>query len=180
MDRTYFRVVTALLVAVAGVGVGLTPVAAQSDGGDQPAWADELFSDLQGMQERYNENVSDAEMGFAQRQVYNQLTGNVVNVYFVGTDVVFSFRMQGDGTITDLRQSRRDDADLKMEMTRNTAERLVAAPNPVPPFVAAVQNGEVVRQNGERTVRGIVINGESGNPVKQATWTVINTLNGLL
>jgi len=52
----------------------------------------------------------------------------------------------------------------------------VAQDNPVPPFVEAVQNG---RRTGG-TVRGIVINGEDGKPVKQATWTVINTVKGLL
>jgi hypothetical protein len=166
------RTVVALLV-VLSVAVGGAPVAAQSS--EQPAWADDLFADLQDMQPRFNENLGDADMNFAQRQVYNQIKGNVINVYFVNTDVVFSFRMRSDGTITDLRQSRRDDADLKMLMTRDTAEDLVDRDNPVPPFVDAVQNG----QRTDGTVRGIVINGEDGNPVKQATWTVVNTVKGL-
>jgi hypothetical protein len=167
------RVAVVLLVTLSFAAMGL-PAAAQS--GDQPAWADELFSDLQEMQQRYNQNVGDTEMNFAQRQVYNQIKGNVVNVYFVNTDVVFSFYMRPDGTIGDLRQSSRDDASLKMEMTRGTAENLAAQDNPVPPFVEAVQNGR--RTDG--TVRGIVINGEDGKPVKQVTWTVINTVKGLL
>jgi hypothetical protein len=171
------RAAVAFLVALAAVA-GATPAAAQS--ADQPAWADDLFADLQDMQPRYNANVTDAEMNFAQRQVYNQLAGNAVNVYFVGTDVVFSFYMRPDGTLTDLRQSRRDDAGLKMQMTRDTAEDLVDRPNPVPTFVDAVQNGAVVRRDGERTVRGVVINGEDGKLVKQATWTVINAVKGFL
>lgn len=167
------RVAVALLVVLSFAAVG-TPVAAQS--GDQPAWADQLFADLQDMQQRYNQNVGDTEMNFAQRQVYNQLKGNVINVYFVNTDVVFSFYMRPDGTIGDFRQSRRDDASLKMLMTRDTAENLAAQDNPVPPFVDAVQNG---RRTGG-TVEGIVINGEDGKPVKQVTWTVINAVKGLL
>jgi len=170
------RTVAALLVTLALVA-GPTPVTAQSS--EQPAWADDLFADLQDMQPRFNANVTDAEMTFAERQVFNQLAGNTVNVYFVNTDVVFSFRMRPDGTITDLRQSRRDDAGLKMQMTRDTAEDLVALPDPVPQFVDAVRNGTVVRRDGQRTVRGIVINGEDGKLVKQATWTVINTVKGL-
>jgi hypothetical protein len=167
------RTAVALLV-IFSVAAGGVPVAAQSS--DQPAWADDLFADLQEMQQRYNQNVGDTEMTFAQQQVYNQIKGNVVNVYFVNTDVVFSFYMRPDGTIGDLRQSPRDDASLKMEMTRDTAENLAAQDNPVPPFVEAVQNG---RRTGG-TVRGIVINGEDGKPVKQVTWTVINTVKGLL
>jgi hypothetical protein len=171
------RIATALLVTVALAG-GPLPAAAQSS--DQPQWADDLFADLQDMQPRFNANVTETDMNFAERQVFNQLAGNTVNVYFVGTDVVFSFRMRPDGTITDLRQSRRDDAGLKMQMTRDTAETLVAQSDPVPQFVDAVRNGETVTRDGERTVRGIVINGEDGKPVKQATWTVINTVKGLL
>ena len=165
------RVTLVLLVTLSVAAAGV-PAAAQSD---QPAWADELFTDLQDMQPRFNSNVGDVEMNFAERQVYNQLTGNVVNVYFVNTDVAFSFYMRPDGTITDLRQSRRDDASLKMLMTRETAENLVALDNPVPQFVDHVQNG---RRTGG-TVEGIVVNGEDGKLVKQATWTVINTVKGL-
>jgi len=166
------RLTVAFLVTLSFAAAGM-PVAAQS--GAQPAWADELFADLQDMQPRFNGNIGDAEMNFAERQVYNQITGNVVNVYFVNTDVVFSFYMRPDGTITDLQQSRRDDASLKMLMTRETGENLVDLDNPVPQFVEHVQNG---RRTGN-TVRGIVINGEDGKPIKQATWTVINTVKGL-
>lgn len=175
MSSITARVAVALLVALSFT-VGATPVTAQSD---QPAWADALFADLQDMQPRFNDNVGDADMNFAERQVYNQIKGNVINVYFVNTDVVFSFRMQSDGTITDLQQSKRDDATLKMRMTRATAENLVAQDNPVPPFVEAVQNGKVVDQGSGTTVQGIVINGEDGKPIKQATWVVINTVKGL-
>jgi hypothetical protein len=166
------RLAVAVLVTLSLAAAGATPVAAQND---QPAWADELFADLQDMQPRFNANITDAEMNFAERQVYNQITGNVVNVYFVDTGVVFSFYMRPDGTITDLRQSRRDDASLKMLMTRGTAETLVDLDNPVPQFVEHVQDG---RRTGG-TVEGIVINGEDGKLIKQATWTVINTVKGL-
>jgi hypothetical protein len=165
------RVAVAVLVTLS-LAVGATPVAAQTD---QPAWADGLFTDLQEMQPRFNANVTDAEMNFAERQVYNRIKGNVVNVYFVGTDVVFSFYMRPDGTITDLRQSPRDDAGLKMLLTRETAETLVDLDNPVPRFVEHVRDGR--RTDG--TVEGIVINGEDGKLFKQATWVVINAMKGL-
>ncbi|MFD1633474.1 hypothetical protein ACOZ4L_09780 [Haloplanus ruber] len=175
--HTVTRIVAALLVTLALVAAP-APVAAQSS--DQPTWADDLFTDLEEMQPRFNANVTEADMNFAERQVFNQLAGNVVNVHFVGTDVVFSFRMRPNGRITDLRQSARDGADLRMSMTRGTAEDLVARQNPVPPFVDAVRNGRTVQRDGEQTVRGVVINGADGKPVKQVTWTIINTVKGLL
>lgn len=175
MTSILSRMAIALLVTLS-LAVGAAPVTAQSE---QPAWADDLFTDLQDMQPRYNANVTEVDMNFGERQVFNQLTGNVVNVHFVGTDVVFSFYMRPDGTLTDFRQSGRDNADLKMEMTRDTAEELVAADNPVPQFVNAVNDGRVVQKNDPRIVRGIVINGADGKPVKQATWGIINVVKGL-
>lgn len=170
-------VVAVLLVASAGGAV------AQSGGGDgNPAWADALFSDMQGMAGTYNENVGEAQgdMSMPTRQVYDQLKGKRVNAYFVGTDVVFSFRMTRAGHITDLRPRPRDDAQLAMYMTRDTAESLAAAEEPVGPFVSAVQTGRFVGSGDDRTVRGVVIKGEKGRTVEQAKWTVINTAKGLL
>ncbi|MFD1570876.1 hypothetical protein [Halorubrum laminariae] len=175
MASTIVRIGVALLVAVALVGGGAS-VAAQSDGqsADQPAWADDLFDDMEGMQSQYNNFIGEAEMSTAERQVFNRIKGNTINVYIVETDVVFSFRMASDGTITELEQSRNDDADLKMLMTRETAESLATSENPVPGFVQSVRNGE--RTNG--TVEGIVITGEDGKVVKQVTWGVINAVKG--
>ena len=172
MVSILIRLGVAVLVASALV-VGASPVAAQS--GDQPAWADDLFEDLEEMEPKYNDNIGDAEMSFAEQRVYNQIKGNVVNVYFVNTDVVFSFRMRSDGTLTDLRQSPRDDATLKLLMTRETAEDLVARDNPVPAFVENVRTGE---RTGD-SVEGIVITGEDGEFVKRVTWGVINVFKGI-
>ena len=173
MASILVRLGVALLVTSALV-VGASPVAAQS--GDQPAWADDLFEDLEGMQSQFNDNIGDTEMSFAEQRVYNQIKGNVVNVYFAGTDVVFSFRMRSDGTITELRQSPRDDASLKMLMTRETAEELAARDSPVPGFVENVRTGE---RTGD-SVEGIVITGEDGELVKRVTWGIINVFKGFV
>ena len=170
-------VIAVLMVTSAGVAT------AQGGGGiGTPAWADALFSDMQGMAETYNENVDEAQgnMSVPTRQVYNQLKGKRVNAYFVGTDVVFSFRMTRAGHITDLRSTPRDDAQLAMYMTRDTAESLAAADEPVGAFVSAVRTGRFVGGGDDRTVRGVVINGEKGRTVENAKWTVINTAKGLL
>lgn len=175
MASTIVRVSVALLVAVALIG-GAASVAAQSSGqsADQPAWADNLFSDMESMQSQYNNFIGETDMSFAEQQVYNRIKGNTVNVYVVETDVVFSFRMASDGTITELEQSQNTDADLKMLMTRETAESLTQSENPVPGFVQNVRNGK--RTDG--TVEGIVIAGEDGKITKQVTWGVVNAVKG--
>ncbi len=169
-----------LVLAVVVVAAGVAPGAASAQ--DDPAWSDALFADLESMSETYNANVDDAktDMDGPTRTVYNQLNGRVVNVYLHGTDVVYSFQMTTDGRITDLQQSRRDDARLAMYLTRDTAERLTGADAPVDAFVEAVQTGRFVGNGGDRTVRGVVIRGESGHVVEQAKWTGINLAKGFL
>ncbi len=178
-SRTTHAAVAALLAVAVVVSAVPAPTAAQSDG---PAWADELFADLQTMAERYNANVDGAraEMSGPTRAVYDQLNGRTVNVYLHGTDVAYSFRMTDDGRVVDLQQGTRDDAHLAMFLTRETAERLTSADEPVHRFVTAVQTGRFVGSGDDRTVRGVVIRGESDRVVERAKWGAINLAKGFL
>lgn len=171
--------VATVLAAAVVLSVVPAPVAAQSD---SPAWADTLFADLQTMVDAYNENVDGAraEMSAPTRAVYDQLNGRTVNVYLHGTDVTYSFRVTDDGRVVDLGRDTRDDAHLAMFLTRGTAERLTSAQNPVPPFVDAVQTGRFVGSGDDRTVRGVVIRGESDRVVERAKWGAINLVKGVL
>lgn len=169
----------AALVAVV-VLAGVAPGVATAQ--EQPEWSDGLFADLGPMSETYNANIDDVrtEMSGPERTVYNQLNGRTVNVYLHGTNVVYSFRMTRSGEITELRQSGRDDAELGLYLTRETAARLTGADNPARAFVEAVQNGTFVGSGDDRTVRGAVIRGEPGRIVEQVKWTGINLLKGFL
>jgi hypothetical protein len=171
--------VAAVLAVVVVLAAVPAPAAAQSD---SPAWADDLFADLETMADRYNANVDGAraEMNGPTRAVYDQLNGRTVNVYLHGTDVTYSFRVTDDGEVVDLRRGTRDDAHLAMFLTRDTAERLTSAENPVPPFVTAVQTGRFVGSGDDRTVRGVVIRGESDRLVERAKWGVINLAKGFV
>jgi hypothetical protein len=177
--RTTHAAVAAALAAAVVLSAVPAPAAAQSDG---PAWADELFADLQTMAERYNANVDGAraEMSGPTRAVYDQLNGRTVNVYLHGTDVTYSFRMTDDGRVVDLQRGTRDDAHLAMFLTRETAERLTSADEPVRRFVTAVQTGRFVGSGDDRTVRGVVIRGESDRVVERAKWGAINLAKGFL
>lgn len=183
--RRLLAAAVALLVVASG-GVATAQTGSDGDGnGDgagNPAWAGVLFEGLQGMAATYNEDVGEAqeEMSPATRQVFNRLKGKTVNAYFAGTDVTFSFRMTQSGHITDLRPRPRDDAALAMHLTRDTAESLVAADQPVDAFVSAVRNGRFVGDVEDRTAQGVVITGEQGHVVEQATWTVVNAAKGFL
>lgn len=179
-DHATARTAVAALLAVAVVFSAVpAPVAAQSD---QPAWADDLFADLQTMAESYNANVDGAraDMSGPTRAVYDQLNGRTVNVYLHGTDVTYSFRVTDSGRVVGLQQGTRADAHLAMFLTRETAARLTSAENPVPPFVTAVETGRFVGSGDDRTVRGVVIRGESDRVVERAKWGAINLAKGFL
>lgn len=176
------RRLAALAVALSLVLAGVPGAAGAQSASPSPEWADDLLTEFEGMAETYNANVGDAkgDMSTATRTVYEQIEGRPVNVYFHGTDVTFSFRMTDDGRIVELRGQPRDDARLAMSLTRDTAERLTAADDPVEALVSAVETGRFTTVDGERTVRGVVIRGESGQAVDQAKWAVINTVRGLV
>jgi hypothetical protein len=177
-SQTPLRAALAAVLAAAVVLAAVpAPVAAQDD----PAWAEALFADLRAMSETYNANVDAArdDMGAAERTVYDQIAGRTVNVYLHGTDVGYSFAMSRDGRITDLRGEHRDDARLAMYLTRDTAASLTGADDPVAAFVTAVETGRFVGSGDDRTVRGVVVRGESGNIVDQVKWGVINLGKGL-
>jgi hypothetical protein len=114
------------------------------------------------------------------RAVYDQLNGRTVNVYLHGTGVTYSFHVTDAGQVVDLRQGGRDDAHLAMFLTRDTALRLTSAADPVLSFVISVQTGRFVGNGEDRTVRGVVIRGESDRPIERATWGVINLAKGFL
>lgn len=177
--RVPHAAVATLLAAAVVLSAASAPAAAQSDA---PAWADELFADLQTMSERYNANVDGAraDMSGPTRAVYDQLNGRTVNVYLHGTDVTYSFRVTEAGRIVDFQQGTRDDAHLAMFLTRETAERLTDVDDPVRTFVTAVETGRFVGSGDDRTVRGVVIRGESDRYVERAKWGVINLSKGFL
>jgi len=159
MRRIPLILVVAVLLAGALAGVAV----AQSDDGAaaQAADGDGLYESLEEMVPTYNENADSLDLGPV------NLAGTS-NIYIQdgSSEVTYSVTMDRQNRITDLDDSRSEDARRKITTDRETVEELVAADNPAAAFRNAVANDD------------IVITGEAGKPVERVKWTVINAFKG--
>lgn len=158
-----------LALAVASllvVSVAVAPVAAQSD---RPSWSGEVFTQLETGFDLYNDASGRLDLGPLAGQIENER----VNLYVSddGETAVHSFRMTGDGTVVDLRESAHEDATLRMETDRATIATIADANSG---DQAANRLADAVRNDDS------VVKGEQGNVVAQVTWGVPNVLKGLL
>ncbi|WP_233203874.1 hypothetical protein [Halegenticoccus soli] len=114
----------------------------------------------------YNANVASADLGVAGEQ----LADRRVNLYVRGSGgtAAYSFYVDEDNRISDLRDGRHPDADLKMTTDRATVRGIAGADDPSAAFRRAVARGDVV------------VGGERGRIVERVKWTVINAAKGLL
>lgn len=162
-----FNRVLALAVATLLVTtVAVAPVASQAD---RPSWSGEVFGQLEEGFALYNDASDGLDLG----PLSGQLENKRVNLYVSdgGETAVYSFRMTGDGTVVDLRESPHEDATLRMETDRATIST-----------IADADSGEAAANRFADAVRNddIVVKGEQGNVVVQVTWGVLNVLKGLL
>ncbi|MFC7098268.1 hypothetical protein [Halobaculum marinum] len=160
------RFLTVAVVAMLVSAGAVAPVAAQSG---QPSWSGEVFETLQTGFDLYNDNSGGLDLGPLSSQIENKR----VNIYVsdAGETAVYSFRMTGDGKVRDLQQGAHEDASIRMETDRATMESIAAANSPqqaMDRFETAVRDND------------IRIKGEQGHLFAQVTWTVLNTLKGLL
>ena len=148
------------------MSVAVAPVAAQSD---RPSWSGEVFAQLETGFDLYNDASGGLDLGPLAGQIENKR----VNLYVSddGETAVYSFRMTGDGTVDDLRESAHVDSTLRMETDRETMSNIADADGG---DRAASRFADAVRTDD------IVIKGERGNVVAQVTWGVLNVLKGFL
>ena len=149
-------VLVALLAAAAPSALAQT---------DAPEWEDEAYETVSEMVPKYNERVSEIDLGIAG----DQLADRRANVYIEDGDqtAVYSFYMDEANRIQDLQRGAHPDAQLKITTTRDVLEAVASADDPAAAFRVAVRNDE------------IRIAGERGHPVEQVKWTVVNTVKGL-
>lgn len=155
-SRTIAVVLAVLLASTA------TGAVAQSS----PPWEQEVYDAVSEMIPAYNAGVASVDLGVAGDQLANRR----VNVYVEDGDAtaVFSFRTDADNRIEDFRRGAHPDAQLRITTTRETVVRVARADDPAAAFRGAVSGGD------------IAVRGESGHPIEQVKWTVINTLRSFL
>lgn len=161
--RTRIAVGLALVTLLAAVAPGA--LAQTGSDADAPPWSDEAYETVSEMVPKYNERVSEIDLGIAG----DQLADRRANVYIEDGDqtAVYSFYMDEQNRIQDLQRGAHPDAQLKITTTRDLLEAVASADDPAAAFREAVRNDE------------IRIAGERGHPVEQVKWTVVNAAKGL-
>ncbi|EMA67779.1 hypothetical protein C461_08629 [Halorubrum aidingense JCM 13560] len=149
------RISLILTVAVLLVSALAGGAVAQSDDGD------DLYESLEEMVPAYNANADAVDLGPV------NLAGTT-NIYIEdgGSEVTYSVTMDDRNRITDLDDSRSEDAVRKITTDRATIEEIAAADNPAAAFRNAVANDD------------IVISGEDGQILEGIKWAVINVFKG--
>lgn len=149
------RILLTIAVAVLLTSAATGGAVAQSASGDG------LYESLEGMVPVYNENVDSVDLGPI------SLAGTS-NIYIQDGEsvVTYSITMDDQNRITDLAESRDEDAKRKITTDRETITGLVEADNPAAAFRTAVANDD------------IVITGEDGQIVERIKWTIINAFKG--
>ncbi|MEA5407134.1 hypothetical protein VB773_05770 [Haloarculaceae archaeon H-GB2-1] len=138
-------------------------VAAQTN---QPGWADDLYTDAETMVSTYNEQVEGKDLGTAAGQLKGEKINLVISDGQTAEVATFSFRMDNELRITELKKGARDDATLEMATNRQTVQKINEANSPGFVFRNAIKS------------RDISINGVS--TVNKIKWTVINGVGGAL
>jgi hypothetical protein len=163
MTRQFSKSVRVAVVALVLLAAVAGPAAAQSD--DPPAEAS-TYDTFVEMSELYNERAASLDLGVAERL----LAGARVNAYVTDGDEVtaFSFALDDQMRIVDVRPEPDEEATVRVETDRATVQGIIDSENPAAAFRSAVANDD------------IRIEGERGHFVSQAVWTVANGLKGLL
>jgi hypothetical protein len=149
------RISLILTVAVLLVSALAGGAVAQTDSGD------DLYESLEEMVPAYNANADAVDLGPV------NLAGTT-NIYIQdgASEVTYSVTMDDRNRITDLDDSRSEDAVRKITTDRATLEAITAADNPAAAFRDAVANDD------------IVISGEDGQILEGIKWAVINAFKG--
>jgi hypothetical protein len=159
------RTVVGIMLVTLLAAAAPSALAQTGSDADAPEWEDEAYETFSEMVPKYNERVSEIDLGIAG----DQLADRRVNVYIEDGDqtAVYSFYMDERNRIRDLQRGAHPDAQLKITTRIDVLEAVASADDPAAAFRVAVRNDE------------IRIAGERGHPVEQAKWTVVNAVKGL-
>lgn len=129
-----------LLVVVIAVGALAAVGAAQ---GDDPAWATDVYEQLDRAASAYNADVEGGDFGTLERWLVRDAR---VNLYVEGPDgavAAYTFRTDDRLRVHELRRGTADDPTLVVRTSRAIIDRVAAAPDK-PAFVGRqVRHGEI-------------------------------------
>lgn len=129
-------VVLALLVVASSVP---GTVVAQSD---DPAWADDLFAEMQTMVDPYNERAGSLDLPVGNGLLENaRITAEISDD--AGNTVFYQIETNGQKEITSLERGEHPNPTLRIVTTMSAMEEIANAGNPVAELANKVESGEV-------------------------------------
>ena len=139
MKMRLLTAVLAALVVLAAVPVGTV---AQSD---DPAWADDLFTEMESMVGVYNDNVDSLDLPIGESLLQNaRITAEISDD--AGNVAYYSIETDGDKRITSLEREEHEDPTLRIVTTLDAMEEIATANDPVSELGAKIASGEVSLQ----------------------------------
>jgi hypothetical protein len=133
------RILTVLLALfVVTAGVSGTAVAQSDD----PAWADELFGQMQTMVEPYNERAGSLDLPIGNSLLENaRITAEVSDD--AGNTVYYRMETNDQKEITSLERGEHPDPTLKIVTTLSAMDDIASSQDPVGELATKIETGEV-------------------------------------
>jgi hypothetical protein len=133
------RILTVLLALFVVTSSVPGTVVAQSD---DPAWADDLFAEMQSMVDPYNERAGSLDLPVGNGLLENaRITAEISD----DADNTAFYRIETNGQkeITSLERGEHPDPTLRIVTTLSAMEDIATAGNPVNELATKVETGEV-------------------------------------
>lgn len=133
------RILAVLLATVIVTSAVPGTVVAQSD---DPAWADDLFAEMQSMVDPYNEQAGSLDLPIGNSLLENaRITAEISDD--AGNTAFYRIETNGQKEITSLERGEHPDPTLKIVTTRSAMEDIAGAANPVDELATKIETGEV-------------------------------------
>lgn len=133
------RILAVLLALVVVTSSVPGTVAAQSD---DPAWADDLFAQMQSMVDPYNEQAGSLDLPIGNSLLENaRITAEISDD--AGNTAFYRIETNGQKEITSLERGEHPDPTLKIVTTLSAMEDVATAENPVGELASKIETGEV-------------------------------------
>jgi hypothetical protein len=135
--------ILAVLLAVVVVTSSVSGIAvAQSD---DPAWADDLFAQMETMVEPYNERAGNLDLPIGDGLLENaRITVEISDD--AGNTAFYRMETNGQKEITSLQRGEHPDPTLRIVTSRSAMEDVANAGNPVGELTTKIETGEVQLQ----------------------------------
>lgn len=136
MRSRILALLLALSVLLAGVPAGSV---AQSD---DPAWADDLYQQLESMVDVYNDNVDSLDLPIGEGLLQSaRVTVEISDSE--GNVVYYSFETDENKRITSISREAHENPTLRIITTRETMQEIATAQDPVAELGNEVMSGDV-------------------------------------